>query len=66
MLQTVGVNRSLIERSAAIRIERDLVGRVLKDAKKSSRGISSGFYYKFNAKEFKELQRVVSDSLVLG
>lgn len=66
MLQTVGVNRSLIERSAAIRIERDLVDKVLKDAKKSSRGISSGWYYKFNAKEFKELQRVVSDSLVLG
>ena len=66
MLQIAGVNRSLIERSAALRIERDLIDKVLREAKFTNRGISSAFFYKLNAKEFKELQRVVSDSLLLS
>lgn len=66
MLQTVKVNRAIIERSAAIRIERDLVDKVLRAAKKKPKGISSGYFFKFNTKEFRELQKVVSDSLVLS
>ncbi|MBO7693451.1 MAG: hypothetical protein J6T10_12545 [Methanobrevibacter sp.] len=66
MLQIAGVNRSLIERSAAIKIERDLVDKVLRESKYTTKGISNSFFYKFNAKEFKELQRLVSDSLLLS
>lgn len=66
MLQIAGLNRTAIERSAAIRIERDLVDKVMKASKSISNGISSGYFFKFNAKEYKELQRVVSDSLVFS
>lgn len=57
MIQIAGINRSYIERSAAIRIERDAVKRLF---------ASMSYDPKFKSiseKEFKELGRVISDSL---
>lgn len=66
MLKIVRVNRQLIERAAALRIERDLAEKVLAEEKSMSGNISSGYFFKFNPKEYSALQRVVSDSLIFS
>ena len=65
MFSIVRINRNLISRSAALQIERDLSKSILGN-ENSSGQIKSGERYKLNAKEFKELQRVVSDALIAG
>lgn len=57
MIQIAGVNRAFIERSSAIRIERDLAKRLLSNSTLNPQ------YQSLNSDEFKELSRVVSDSI---
>lgn len=63
MFTVVRLNRAMISRSAALQIERDLTKQVL-GADKPGGKVPYGSTLKMNAKEFKELQRVVSDSLI--
>ena len=71
MLKIVGSNRKAIERAAVIRIENDLADKVLAEAKTKAKsangtGISTGYFYKLNQKEYKALEYAVSDALILN
>jgi hypothetical protein len=59
MIQIAGINRSFIERAAAIRIERDVANKLL-----ALTGSKDPKFKSISVSEFKELQRVVSDTLL--
>ena len=65
MLDTIRMNRYLIERSIALRMERTLADQILKAGKKATGNFNYGFTQSLNNKEFGIIKKYVNDLLIL-
>ena len=65
MLDTMRMNRYLIERSVALKMERTLADQIIKSDKKKQGNFNYGFTQALNNKEFAILRKYVNDLLIL-
>lgn len=65
MSKMISTNRYLIQRSVALKMERDLATRVLSADKPNTNGFTDGDVLKLNVKEWSAVRNYVNDLLIL-